>query len=103
MFGSGAFGLRGRIVGAVILTTVATLVVAALALLGPLESKLRAAEFKTFKSELGRQATIEPFTKPPLGLGLTQVEERLYLEKPAAVPKNRPHQDQLAIDQANDA
>ena len=37
----GALGLRGRIVGAVIVTTVATLGVAALALLGPLEKSLR--------------------------------------------------------------
>ena len=37
----GALGLRGRIVGLVLFTTVATLAVAALALLGPLESKLR--------------------------------------------------------------
>ena len=36
----GALGLRGRIVGAVLVTTVATLAVAAVALLGPLEHKL---------------------------------------------------------------
>ena len=39
----GALGLRGRIVGAVLVTTVATLGVAALALLGPLETQLRTA------------------------------------------------------------
>jgi signal transduction histidine kinase len=39
--------LRGRIVGAVLVTTVATLGVAALALLGPLETQLRTAELKT--------------------------------------------------------
>ncbi len=37
----GAFGLRGRIIGALLITTVATLGVAALALLGPLEKQLR--------------------------------------------------------------
>ena len=37
----GALGLRGRIVGLVLFTTAATLAVAALTLLGPLESKLR--------------------------------------------------------------
>ena len=37
----GALGLRGRIVGLVLVTTAATLAVAALTLLGPLESKLR--------------------------------------------------------------
>jgi signal transduction histidine kinase len=43
----GALGLRGRIVGAVLVTTVATLGVAALALLGPLETQLRKAELST--------------------------------------------------------
>ncbi len=60
MWRRGALGLRGRIVGAVIVTTVATLAVAALALLGPLETKLRAAEFKTFERQVGR-ATAGPF------------------------------------------
>ena len=40
----GALGLRGRIIGVVLITSVATLVVAALALLGPLEQSLRNAE-----------------------------------------------------------
>ena len=53
----GALGLRGRIVGAVLVTTVATLAVAALALLGPLEDSLRNAELKTLKSDLGRSTT----------------------------------------------
>jgi signal transduction histidine kinase len=48
----GALGLRGRIVGAVLVTTVATLGVAALALLGPLEQKLRHAALTTLKSDL---------------------------------------------------
>lgn len=45
----GALGLRGRIVGVVLATTVATLSVAALALLGQLESSLRDASMKTFQ------------------------------------------------------
>ena len=49
----GAFGLQGRIVGAVLVTTVATLAVAALALLGPLENSLRNAEKRTLESEIG--------------------------------------------------
>ena len=54
----GALGLRGRIVGAVLVTTVATLVVAALALLGPLENSLRRAALTTLKSEVrGAQST----------------------------------------------
>ena len=47
----GAFGLRGRIVGVVLVTTVATLAVAALALLGPLEQTLRNAEQTTLPAE----------------------------------------------------
>ncbi len=69
----GAFGLQGRIVGAVLLTTVATLAVAALALLGPLENSLRNAEKKTLESEVGTTKTqiartISPFTNIDLGL-----------------------------------
>jgi signal transduction histidine kinase len=60
----GPFGLRGRIVGAALVTTVLTLVVAAVALLGPLETKLRTAEFKTFQNGVGR-------TVP---LALTQID-----------------------------
>ena len=51
----GALGLRGRIVGAVVVTTLATLVVAALALLGPLEHSLRSAAMKTLRVDLGRR------------------------------------------------
>jgi signal transduction histidine kinase len=58
--GRGAFGLRGRIVGAVLVTTVATLAVAAIALLGPLEQSLRKAEQTTLKHDLGRK-TIRTF------------------------------------------
>ncbi len=46
-------GLRGRIVGLVLFTTVATLAVAAAALLGPLEHSLRNAAKKTLEQELG--------------------------------------------------
>ncbi len=70
-----ALGLRGRIVGAVLVTTVATLAVAALTLLGPLENKLRAADFKTFQSAVPRSAATPfatlhlseiPFIKTPI-------------------------------------
>jgi signal transduction histidine kinase len=47
-----AFGLRGRIVGAVLVTTVATLSVAAVALLGPLEHALRRAAKTTLTTDL---------------------------------------------------
>ena len=46
----GALGLRGRIVGAVLVTTVATLGVAALALLGPLEQSLKNTEKTTLRT-----------------------------------------------------
>jgi signal transduction histidine kinase len=52
--GSGAFGLRGRIVGVVLVTTVATLLVAALALLGPLETSLKNAEEQTLEKALAK-------------------------------------------------
>jgi signal transduction histidine kinase len=56
--GRGALGLRGRIVGAVLVTTVATLAVAALALLGPLEQELRNAALHTLEKDVhGKSAT----------------------------------------------
>lgn len=55
----GALGLRGRIVGAVLVATVATLIVAAVALLGPLEQSLRNAAEKTLANDV-RGAT-NPF------------------------------------------
>ena len=64
-----ALGLRGRIVGAVLVTAVATLAVAALALLGPLENSLRHAELKTLQTDLGRSAT-NPFARVDPGLVL---------------------------------
>ena len=48
----GALGLGGRIVGAVLVTTVATLAVAAIALLGPLEQGLRNAALKTLAGDV---------------------------------------------------
>jgi signal transduction histidine kinase len=48
----GGLGLRGRIVGAVLVTTVATLVVAAVALLGPLEHSLRNVAKNTLRNDL---------------------------------------------------
>ena len=47
-----ALGLGGRIVGAVLVTTVATLAVAAVALLGPLEQGLRNAALKTLEGDV---------------------------------------------------
>src|SRR5437588_4023261 len=56
----GALGLRGRILGAVLITTVATLAVAALALLGPLEHSLRTAELTTLRGEVGSTNSTAP-------------------------------------------
>jgi len=64
--GHGAFGLRGRIVGVVLITAVATLAVAALALLGPLENSLRNAEKTTLKTELGHKGALLIFARASL-------------------------------------
>ena len=56
-----AFGLRGRIIGVVLVTAVATLGVAAVALLGPLEQSLRNAEKTTLKRNLGSN-TVRTFS-----------------------------------------
>src|ERR1700754_480185 len=47
----GALGLRGRIVGALVLTAAVTLTVAAFALLGPLERRLQNAELAALVGE----------------------------------------------------
>jgi signal transduction histidine kinase len=57
-----ALGLRGRILGVVLFTAVATLAVAALALLGPLEQSLKNAEKETLKKELVGSKATAPFT-----------------------------------------
>lgn len=49
-----AFGLRGRIVGAVLITSLVTLLVAAIALLPRLESALRTASKNTLTKDIGR-------------------------------------------------
>ena len=53
----GALGLRGRIVGVVLVTAVAALAVAAVVLLGPLEHSLRGAELTTLKQQVPPQST----------------------------------------------
>jgi len=57
--GRGAFGLRGRIVGAVLVTAALTLGVAAAVLLGPLQSSLRDAAQRSFESQLNHAT--QPF------------------------------------------
>jgi signal transduction histidine kinase len=58
----GALGLRGRIIGAVLAASVATLIVAAVALLGPLEHSLRTAELNTLRGEVGSASRTGPGT-----------------------------------------
>ncbi|HTU95770.1 MAG TPA: HAMP domain-containing sensor histidine kinase [Solirubrobacteraceae bacterium] len=64
--GHGAFGLRGRIVGVVLITAVATLAVAAVALLGPLEQSLRNAEITTLRKDLSRKSSLKAFVHASL-------------------------------------
>jgi signal transduction histidine kinase len=73
----GALGLRGRIVGAVLVTTVATLVVAALALLGPLEQKLRDAAQTTLLRDVGKNATADFRSLKPKQLDATHLKPLL--------------------------
>ena len=74
----GALGLRGRIIGAVLVTTVATLGVAALALLGPLEQSLRNAEKQTLRHDLQR-GTLQQFKRLRLSqLPAPDVAQDLY-------------------------
>lgn len=63
----GALGLRGRIVGAVLVTTVATLAVAAVAVLGPLQDKLRESARATLVRDLGRSGAAAGFAHLDLG------------------------------------
>src|SRR6201995_2764371 len=74
--GHGAFGLRGRIVGVVLITAVATLAVAALALLGPLENSLRNAEKTTLRTELGHRGALSSFVNAPLDYVTTNKDDR---------------------------
>jgi signal transduction histidine kinase len=63
------FGLRGRILGVVLVTAVATLVVASVALLGPLEKSLRNAERTSLIHNLNLKATLRRFS----AINLSQV------------------------------
>jgi signal transduction histidine kinase len=87
-------GLRGRIVGLVLFTTVATLAVAAAALLGPLENSLRNAAQKTLRTELS----------PPHVRVTRQFEQfdpsvALYAKVPPNRSKALHKQGEIALDQ----
>ena len=62
----GAFGLRGRIIGVVLVTAVATLAVATILLLGPLENSLRKAEIQSLEKQVNHKTT-RVFRALPLG------------------------------------
>jgi signal transduction histidine kinase len=86
--GRGPLGLRGRIVGVVLVTTVATLAVAALALLGPLEHSLRDAEQTTLKSDLNKKA-LHDFKTAPLNQLVSSAKARDDLDDDAATLGDR--------------
>jgi signal transduction histidine kinase len=62
----GAIGLRGRIVAVVLITTVATLAIAAVLLLGPLENSLRKADRNALRKAIPTNAA-KRFSHLPLG------------------------------------
>ena len=87
----GALGLRGRIVGAVVVTTIATLGVAALALLGPLEQSLRRAALTTLKHDLPEHST-QSFEKLNL-LALDSALPNPAVHSPAQLALQRAQQN----------
>ena len=62
----GAIGLRGRIVAVVLITTVATLAIAAILVLGPLEKSLRRADEQALKKSIPHNV-VKRFERLPLG------------------------------------
>ena len=62
----GAIGLRGRIVAVVLITTVATLAIAAVLVLGPLEKSLRRADEQALKKTIPHNV-VKRFGRLPLG------------------------------------
>ena len=89
----GALGLRGRIVGAVIVTTVATLAVAALALLGPLEHSLRQEARKTLVLDVGRAGAKASFKRLDLSYVPTATTDPEFKKgKTAAAHGSSPEQ-----------
>jgi signal transduction histidine kinase len=76
--GLGALGLRGRIVGAVLGTAVVTLIVAAIALLGPLENSLRNADLKTLERQVPRSSTASFKAQDPARAIRRRVHQALF-------------------------
>ncbi len=90
----GALGLRGRIVGALLVTTAATLGVAAVALLGPLEHSLRNAARQTLVRDLGKNPTSAFVTKLDLS-ALLQADTGPG--SPASIARQSLYQQQQAL------
>lgn len=71
----GALGLRGRIVGALMLTVAATLAVAALGLLSPLERRLRSAELESLVAAArDARPAFAGLSGPELGIASPQLQ-----------------------------
>jgi len=85
----GALGLRGRILGAVLFTAVATLGVTAIALLGPLEQSLRSAELNTLRSEVGKTGNTKATSFARTVKPFEQWDPELVSE--AEIPVTQPH------------
>jgi signal transduction histidine kinase len=68
----GALGLRGRIIGVVLVTAAAALAVAAITLLSNLESSLKSAEGKALKAELQPNRRAHPLAPFKKELGLAE-------------------------------
>jgi signal transduction histidine kinase len=75
----GALGLRGRIAGVILLASVVTLTVAAVALLGPLEHSLRKGEQTTLRRELHGEGRL--FRAVPLCTKSKREAEDLTVEE----------------------
>jgi signal transduction histidine kinase len=99
----GALGLRGRIVGAVLVTTVATLGVAAVALFGPLQTSLRKAALTTLRQDVRHKsgATLSRIKKLQLSLVAEAYVQAALLPAPqhklAADERNSVWNEQTAI------
>ncbi len=92
----GAFGLRGRIVGALFVTAFATLAVAAVALLGPLEHSLQDAVKATIVHEFDKTPSpLKAFQKLPLGY-LSEHSARTKSSRSHSVPPSPVQQVQRA-------
>ena len=63
----GALGLRGRIIGVVLVTVAAALAVAAITLLSRLETSIRNAEGRTLRTELRHSNVLKPFEHASTG------------------------------------